>query len=437
MDVRLQRRYRQLVLEHMHTADPLAAGIHALRLPGLADGFAAVLGACRFFHNDAVDLPTLIQPLHQLARQWDQKPSTGWGLAIHDWSALKYPGHTSKTDRAKISQYQKHGYELATVLLVDGQDGTPVAPLEMRLRTRHTVHSSRTPVPKKSAARLDEVLASMQAIRDLGLQRKLVHVIDREADSVAHYRAWHADGQTFLVRADDYRVVRWQDQEWSLEAVHQQLLARRQFQRSRQVAYRGQTAVQWVAETTVVLDRPAWRGRKKKNGKRVQKRVYGEAITLRLIISQVVDATGQTVAVWYLLTNAPPEVSAATLALWYYWRWQIESFFKLLKSAGQQVESWQQETGGAIAKRLLVAAMACALVWQIERHASPEAATVRGLLVKLSGRQMKGNKSHTTPALLAGLQVLVRMVETLAAHSVDELRRWAKYVPFGFAKDTT
>ena len=27
---------------------------------------------------------------------------------------------------------------------------------------------------------------------------------------------------------------------------------------------------------------------------------------------------------------------------WYYWRWKIESFFKLLKSAGQQLESWQQ-----------------------------------------------------------------------------------------------
>jgi hypothetical protein len=33
---------------------------------------------------------------------------------------------------------------------------------------------------------------------------------------------------------------------------------------------------------------------------------------------------------WYLLTNVPEEVDATTLALWYYWRWRIETFFKLL-----------------------------------------------------------------------------------------------------------
>ena len=55
--------------------------------------------------------------------------------------------------------------------------------------------------------------------------------------------------------------------------------------------------------------------------------------------------------------------------------WQIESLFKLLKGAGQQVEHWKQPTGEAIAKRLVVAAMACALVWRLQRAPSAEAAT--------------------------------------------------------------
>ena len=46
---------------------------------------------------------------------------------------------------------------------------------------------------------------------------------------------------------------------------------------------------------------------------------------------------------WLLWSNVPARVPASTLALWYYWRWQVESYFKLLKSAGQQVEHWQQE----------------------------------------------------------------------------------------------
>jgi hypothetical protein len=51
------------------------------------------------------------------------------------------------------------------------------------------------------------------------------------------------------------------------------------------------------------------------------------------------------------------------MGIYDYWRWKIESFFKLLKSAGQNLESWQQETGLAIAKRLLVVSMACVLAY--------------------------------------------------------------------------
>jgi hypothetical protein len=435
VDARLQLRFRQLVVEHLHGADSLAAGIHALRIPGLADGFAAVLGAHRFFYNDAIDLPALVEPLHQLARQWDQQQSSDWALAIHDWSALKYPSHTSKTDRTKVNRIKRHGYELATMLLVDSSNGSPVAPLELRLRTAHGVCSSRTPAPRKTAFRVDEVLASMHAATAVGLRQPLVHVIDREADSLAHYRAWQAARQLFLVRADGERVARCHEGELSLEALGQRLHQQGLFRRSRPVTYKGETAVQHVAATTVVLDRPAWRCRRKK-GKKVSVRVPGEAITLRLIISRVCNEAGQTLAVWYLLTNVPAAVDAATVALWYYWRWRIESFFKLLKSAGQQVESWQQETGAAIAKRLLIAAMACALVWQIERHPAPEAETLRQLLVKLSGRQMKYGQAHTAPALLAGLWVLVTMLETLEQHSVEELRNFKKYLSFLSPQDT-
>jgi Transposase DDE domain len=435
VDARLQLRYRQMVLEHMQGADSLAAGIHALTVPGLAGGFAAVLGACRFLHNDDVALPRLIEPLQEVAQHWDRQTVSEWGLAIHDWSKLKYPRHTSKTDQAKLSRKGDRGYELATVLLVDGGTGTPVAPLEMRLLTAHGVYSTRTPASKKKAYRIDEVLSSMQAATAVGLSKKLVHVIDREADSVAHYRAWQADGQTFLVRADGERVVRWQDQEWSVEALGRHLHSQGLFQRSREVTYKGQSAVQHVAETKVVLDRPAWRHRKK-NGQQVNERVPGPPIPLRLIVSRVCNPKGETVAVWYLLTNVPAEVAPATIALWYYWRWRIECFFKLLKSAGQQVERWQQETGAAIAKRLLVAAMACALVWQMERQASPEAAALRQLLVKLSGRQMKRGKAHTAPALLSGLWVFVAMLETLEHHSVEELRNLKKYLGFMQTEDT-
>ena len=75
--------------------------------------------------------------------------------------------------------------------------------------------------------------------------------------------------------------------------------------------------------------------------------VPGPPLPLRLVISEVRDQQGNLVAVWFLLTNVPDAVAAETMALWYYWRWRIERFFKLLKSAGQHLEQWQQDTAGA------------------------------------------------------------------------------------------
>lgn len=66
-----------------------------------------------------------------------------------------------------------------------------------------------------------------------------------------------------------------------------------------------------------------------------------------------------------MLADVEQTINEATLAKWYYYRWNIESYFKLLKQAGHQLERWEQETGSAVFKRLLIVAQACALVWRI------------------------------------------------------------------------
>ena len=418
MEPRLRDRYAVLVQQHVHVAGPLTPGFGPP--PGEATSFAATQAAWRFLNNKRVTLPLLIEPLHQVAAQWRQQ-TTAWAVVVHDWSALSYPTHRGKADRRRLGPAHSRGYDLTAVLLVDGDNGCPVAPLELSLRAARAVHSTRTPAPSAKTNHLDEVLPAMQEVARRGLGEGVVHVIDREADALAYYRHWHAQGHRFLVRADPKRFVRWQGEEMTLAELARRLQAGDQFRRCRPVTCRGQQAVQHVAETTVVLDRPAWRTRKR-GQRRVNERLVGEPITLRLIVSRVCDDTGTTMAVWYLLTNLPAAVPTETVALWYYWRWRVESFFKLLKGAGQQVEQWQQETGAAIARRLLVAAMACVLVWRLERATAAETITFREFLVRLSGRQMKWGKSHTAPALLAGLYVYLAMLEILEHHSVEELR---------------
>ncbi len=136
--------------------------------------------------------------------------------------------------------------------------------------------------------------------------------------------------------------------------------------------------------------------------------------------SRVLDDGGDVLAEWLLLTNVV-DVDTATIALWYHWRWQIEYFFKLVKSAGHQLEAWQQESALAIAKRLLVASMACVTVWEIAADNSPEAAELRTFLIKLSGRQMRHKQAFSNPALLAGLWVFLSMSKIMDAYSQEEL----------------
>ena len=139
----------------------------------------------------------------------------------------------------------------------------------------------------------------------------------------------------------------------------------------------------------------------------------------------VLDAAGQSLAEWYLLTNVPDDVPSVTIADWYHWRWNIESYHKLLKSGGQQLESWQQESATAIAKRLLIASMVRVCAWELQRQTTPAAQECQEFLVRLSGRQMKRSRPVTTSALIAGLHILLPMLELLKRYTPEQLRQLA------------
>lgn len=428
-DARLSRRYSELCLSHASTAESLAAGFHAI--PSLTKPFAATQAAWRFFNNQAVTLPMLAEPLLDSARQDIPTACDQWVLAVMDWSNLHFNSHDAKAKKVGLSRRNDVGYELLTALAVSDRDGSPLAPLCLEMRAANGVHSTRAARPLKAVSVLDGLEPVMNQVRtDVGnAGKKIVFVIDREADSVGHYRNWSKAGHHYLIRADAQRYVLHEGRQVSLGGVSQSLASRGAFVHVRDVQFQGQAMRQFVAETPVVLHRPARTHRvNKKTGKPVHKNLPGDPLPLRLIVSEIRDDRGKVLARWLLLTSLPPSVDAATVALWYYWRWRIESYHKLLKSAGQQVESWQQQTPEALARRLAVAAMACVVVWRLAREEHPLAPRMRDVLVRLSGRQMKRGKGHrpfTESALLAGLGVLIPMLLLLEHHDLNEIRAMA------------
>jgi len=407
-----------MVQGHLSPAQQLAAGIRAL--PGASTTWAAVQGAYRFLNNPRLTLGTLLLPLLEAAHHAVSESCDSHVLAVHDWSLVKFRRHASKKDRMAVGKNPwKEGYELHSCLLVSDRGGDPLAPVSLGLHAADGVHCTRAVKVRPALSVLDELDPIMSFVEQQAFSKPVVHLIDAEADSVAHYRLWSTRaGRQYLVRVDD-RLVEYQGQELRCAAVQKLLREQGCFVFSREVNYHGRPARQYVAEAAVRLTRPGQQNRA--DGSKA--RVSGPPLNLRLVISEVRSATGELLATWYLLTNVSSDVPAATVALWYYWRWRVESFFKLLKSAGLNLEDWRQESAGAIARRLLVASMACVIVWQLVRNTAPEAEETRRFLVRLSGRQMAQGKSFTEPALLAGLWMLLNLQTVLDTYDESALRR--------------
>jgi hypothetical protein len=424
LEKRLRERYVKLVRSHSASSNALASGPQAV--PGVNQAFATTQAAYRFFHNPRISLRALAAPLIAFSRQEAARVCQRYVLVAHDWTPLSYLKHTGKKDRVMFSQCRKpEGYEVQSALALSDHDGSPLAPLVVSLRAVDGVHCSRSSQVREALSPLDELDPAMTYIEHLKLPLPVVHLVDAEADSVAHFREWSLrPGRWFLVRGDD-RLVEYQGREQRCSAIQSQLRDAGRFTVSCEVLYHGKPAQQHVAEVPVRLLRAGQRNRPNAGDRQ---RIVGSPLALRLIIAEVRSLEGESLATWYLLAHLPPEVNTETVAQWYYWRWKIEEFFKLLKSAGVQAEQWQQESADAVTRRLLVAAMACVVVWHLARSEHPDAPAARKLLVRLSGRQLRRGREFTTPAMLAGMWNLLAILEELNRTPLEELQSLAKLI---------
>lgn len=407
-------------------------------MPGAGRLFTATKAMNRFLNNEAVGFHALIEPAQDAVRSALAAEDGDFALVVHDWCMFNFNSHSSKEDLYQRSHASDLGYELGSALVVDADDGRPLGPMEFRLRTADATLSTRLGGAQNPPGHVDELADVMAAAEDWRLPRKLVHVIDREADSVGHYRDWHAAGRWFVVRADASRLLLHKGRQRKLDAVVADLAAAGEFTPALDksgepviVTLRAGVGVVETASTKVVLHRPARRntGEKTAGGHKKQKEIPGPPLTLRLVVTRVVDENGTVLAEWRLLTNIPAKLASdATIGRWYAWRWEIESYHKLLKSAGMNAEQWQQQKGEAFLRRLCIASMACLTVWHLQREESSEAAKLRRILVRLSGRQMKHKVESTAPALLAGLERLLAIDDLMQHENLDEIIDLARRV---------
>jgi len=415
MEARLRSRHEKLVKSHMSVNSALTHGVKSTLSEEVS--FSQTQAAWRFFNNENCTLKKLSEPLLEAASELSQQECAQYCLVAHDWSHLGFNSHSDKVDTYNVFK-KCIGYDLQSSLLLSDKHGGPLAPLASNLKTKKELLSSYGS-PRRNLTNLEELAERIKWIEGLALDKPRVHIVDREADSVELFRK--LKNSYWLIRVNGGHSAESDGVKKAIQKHSENLV----YQESRSVLYKGKKATQLIAETKISITRPAQPKKKDKNLKRVAP-IPGEPVNVRLIVSKIVDKTGNELAIWYLLSNVKEDVLAATLALWYYWRWSIESHFKLLKSAGMQLESWQQKTPMALMRRLMVASMACVCVWRIANRKGPEATDLRKLLVRLSGRQMKWKVAFTHSALLAGLWSLINMQHLIEEIGVEGIKSQIK-----------
>ena len=411
IDPRINYRYQHMVKEHININKTVSAGHKSLMSTNTS--FASTQAAWRFYQNPKVTLNKLIGPLQDIAAQ-GVRQCNRYCLCIHDWSRLKYIGHKSKKDTYKITHEHDVGYSLQTSLLINDTDGLPITPIAQRIVNKDGSFATYYENDESQSIKnnLDELCCAIEAINLNTYAKPLVHIIDREADSILHLRRMNKDNN-WLIRAKKTNIVDYQGKRQKLSEVAKQL----NYTKAGKVNYKGKMHNRFIAEAPVIISRDAIPSQKK--GYRPG--VPGEALKLRLVVCRIQNSSGDILSEWYLLTNVSSEVPTDTICDWYYWRWRIESYFKLMKKGGYELESWRQCNALSILKRLLVVSMSCVFVWHIAQSKEKNDIAFRDFLVRLSGKQIKKNQTFTLESILTGLWMFLSMNAIFETYTDSEL----------------
>ena len=214
----MRERFVKLVKTQLKSSTRTAAGPRAL--PELGRAATASQAAWRFLNNDRVTMQVLAEPLRQVGRDGCSQSESPFVLLAHDWCKVNYASHASRKDLLQLTHATDIGYDLTAGLLIEAYTGVPLAPMQIHLKTGKGIHSTAKKPPKPSDHHLDQLLPTMEEVADWGLERRVVHVIDREADSLGRLRTWDTKGHLFLVRCDDRRV-KWNDESILLSEINE------------------------------------------------------------------------------------------------------------------------------------------------------------------------------------------------------------------------
>ena len=403
-------------------------GLRLLR--GGIKGLAEVQASSRFYNNPNVTSEELFEPIVDNLKTEIVKQCSKYLLAMSDWSHLDYKKHTSKKELKSENRKDtcmKIGYDLQSTIAVSDVSGEPIAPMVHNLKTKDTVYSTYCNNINMDLTHLEELSQRVKYMNTaFNIDNiQIVQIVDREADSVAFVRDLIENNALFVLRGKGNSKVQYTDEitNTTIDIKQSELADKLPLgKKVKKIKYQNKKVTIFANECNATIIRDATKMVKQDNGKKKLIKTPGKPVKVRFVVERLVDDKNNIVATWLLLSNVFDEdITAGTIATWYYYRWKIESYFKLLKSSGFNLEKWQQKEPEALFKRLLVVSQSCMLVWKIANDNSANAKKLREILIELSGKQIQRGVDFTYPALLKGLENYLITIDMLERFSVDDI----------------
>jgi len=383
----------------------------------------------RFLNNPNTTIKELHKPLQKHLEQEIVSQCDKYVLALEDWSHLDYKKHTSKKELKSENRKEncmKIGYDYQGAIAASDRTGEPIGVLDHNLKTADNVYSTYDDKIEMKLTHLEELRVRAKYMCDtINTDKRIVHIVDRESDSIAFMRGLDEDNQLFLLRGKKNSTVNYYDHDTKqIISIQQSELADKlPFGKEvKKIVYKKKKVTIFANECNITISRDATKMIAGKNGKKKLQRTKGKTLKLRFIVERLVNDKNEVVAEWLLISNLfDEEIDAKTLAQWYYYRWKVESYFKLLKSSGFNLEEWQQKEPLALFKRLLIISNACILIWKIANDNSDNAKAIQDFLISLSGKQIQRGVDFTYPALLSGLESYLATLDLLRQFSVEDI----------------
>ncbi len=327
-----------------------------------AQNQAEIVGASRFFRNDAVSTEALINSCTEALLPFVAGKHV---LCIQDTTEINYAHHSGKLKYADeqlgpLGNNKDVGFFVHPTLVLDAQQGFPLGFGHIHLwnrcwdkGTKYTRSYAQQPIEEKESYRwIDSSLTVRSRLEGAS---KVTFIADREGDIYQEFALVPNQWTDVLIRSRSDRRL------FEEEATLYESLASSELAHRYEIKIRGNNGRK---KRRARLEVRFKKVRLQKPSKLKDERLpaYVELFVVEARESSETVPQGEDPILWRLLTTHAVETvsQAMEVIAWYGLRWWIEQLFRLLKTQGLCIESSQMEHGIAL-KKLAVMALPVAL----------------------------------------------------------------------------